>query len=514
MSDFDPQELTKDVQNQTGRIAKAAGRKALKRLAKSASKAVAKALSHLIKVILQFVVKAVGTLLGWEGILIVLAVLAFAAFISAIPFGDWILGKNKTSESDMLISAQYQETFVSLSEQSTLPIDNEVASDEWKTTLKSIVQPSWAIPASIARYEMIRSTGKVKLPDAEKMFEGLEPTYTYTTISEDIEYTKVVKVCYVEKNVKDAAGNDVLDADGNPVTEKVGKDPDESTTSKKMPSKEILASVTIPFGSTQINSVVKYYPGGTLTDEKKWDKTGSHHNDDTDCDVTTYKRSVQTVVDDRGVPFTDFDADAFKSYIISKGVKEQHLDEFFEYVLAADPDFPVELYSGVIGAGVDGFVSSTGNYAISGEMIDGWVWPIANTPMNVNSFFGARWGKNHNGVDLGGRAYKNAPILAARDGVVIYSGWSDSYGNWAIISHDNNLQTRYAHMTSYTVRAGDEVSAGDQIGIQGTTGRSTGPHLHFEVIQPDPDNPLGRTSNAPKIYDPMIFLGPIKESGG
>lgn len=516
MSEFNAQDLALNAQKQAGevgRVAKKAGGKAARRAAKMVSKAIAKLLREAIKAITKFIVDALVAVFGWEVVLIVLAVLAFSIFLSAIPFGDWILGTKKASEADLMISAQYQETFVKLSEESIYMIDIEEASEEWKQTMKSIVQPSWAIPASFARYEMIRSSSSVNLPDAESMFEGLAPTFTYRTITDDTEYIKTVTVCYVEKPVKDSNGDVMLDEDGEEITQRVAQEPTYYYTERELPARDILTSVTIPFGSTEIKSVTKYYPGGTLTDEDQWEEGGYSYNSESDCGSTTYTKSVKTVVDDRGVPFTDFDTEAFKSYIISKGVKEKHLDEFFEYIVAADPNFPIELYSGVIVSGGEGYVPGSSNYVISGEMIDGWVWPIANTPMNVNSYFGPRWGRNHNGVDLGGKAYKNAPILAARDGIVIYVGWSDSYGNWAILGHEGNLQTRYAHMSSYSVKVGDQLTAGDQIGVQGTTGRSTGPHLHFEVIEADPNKPLVNTKNAPKIYDPMIFLGPIRDGG-
>lgn len=80
-----------------------------------------------------------------------------------------------------------------------------------------------------------------------------------------------------------------------------------------------------------------------------------------------------------------------------------------------------------------------------------------------------------------------------------------------VISHDNNdLQTRYAHMTEIMVTAGTQVSAGQQIGTQGDTGASKGAHLHFEVIKPNPINPLIRSKDAEKVYDPMFFLGPLQ----
>lgn len=88
----------------------------------------------------------------------------------------------------------------------------------------------------------------------------------------------------------------------------------------------------------------------------------------------------------------------------------------------------------------------------------------------------------HNGVDLASSL--NTPILAAAGGKVIIAkrgGWNGGYGNYVVISHPNGMQTLYAHMSSLTISVGQTVSQGDAIGYMGSTGKSTGVHLHFEV---------------------------------
>jgi peptidoglycan hydrolase CwlO-like protein len=101
----------------------------------------------------------------------------------------------------------------------------------------------------------------------------------------------------------------------------------------------------------------------------------------------------------------------------------------------------------------------------------------------ISSGFGARWGEFHPGVDIANSG-SNVPILAAADGVVIRSYLSSSYGNCVFISHSINGQiytTVYAHMSARLVETGAVVSKGQQIGIMGSTGESTGQHLHFEL---------------------------------
>ena len=85
----------------------------------------------------------------------------------------------------------------------------------------------------------------------------------------------------------------------------------------------------------------------------------------------------------------------------------------------------------------------------------------------------------HNGVDLA--APTGTPVYATADGVVEMAQRYSSYGNYVQIGHGGDIETRYAHLSSYTVSAGEHVQMGDLIGYVGSTGRSTGPHLHYEV---------------------------------
>lgn len=87
--------------------------------------------------------------------------------------------------------------------------------------------------------------------------------------------------------------------------------------------------------------------------------------------------------------------------------------------------------------------------------------------------------KRHNGVDLA--APTGTPVYATADGIVGRADWFSSYGLYISIDHGADLETRYAHMSKLAVTAGDTVRKGDVIGYVGSTGRSTGPHLHYEV---------------------------------
>ncbi|HBK33528.1 TPA: hypothetical protein DEP34_04250 [Candidatus Uhrbacteria bacterium] len=104
-----------------------------------------------------------------------------------------------------------------------------------------------------------------------------------------------------------------------------------------------------------------------------------------------------------------------------------------------------------------------------------WVWP--SDWYVITQYYGWR----HTGLDIDGDYTTNN--YAARDGVVIYSGWRNGYGLTVEIDHGDGYVTRYAHHNKNYVEVGDVVMAGDPIGQTGTTGRSTGTHLHFEIIK-------------------------------
>ena len=107
----------------------------------------------------------------------------------------------------------------------------------------------------------------------------------------------------------------------------------------------------------------------------------------------------------------------------------------------------------------------------------GWTLPIKGT---VTSEYGKRSSGYHHGIDLA--APQGTTIKAAKGGTVLYSGWYNSiYGNAVIIDHGNGQKTLYGHCSKTTAKKGATVSAGEKIALVGSTGRSTGPHVHFEI---------------------------------
>jgi murein DD-endopeptidase MepM/ murein hydrolase activator NlpD len=117
----------------------------------------------------------------------------------------------------------------------------------------------------------------------------------------------------------------------------------------------------------------------------------------------------------------------------------------------------------------------------------GLIWPV-NGP--VTSPFGMRWGRMHEGIDIG--VGYGTPIHAAASGTVVWCGWMSGYGNLTAIDHGGGLSTAYGHQSSIAVGCGQHVSQGQVIGYVGCTGHCFGPHLHFEVrINGSPVDPLG-----------------------
>lgn len=122
---------------------------------------------------------------------------------------------------------------------------------------------------------------------------------------------------------------------------------------------------------------------------------------------------------------------------------------------------------------------------------NGYIWPTRGV---ITSGYGRRWGRMHRGIDIA--APIGTPIVAAASGEVVYAGWnSGGYGNLVKVKHPDGSLTLYAHNNRILVRSGQAVEQGQQISEMGSTGYSTGPHLHFEV------HPTGQAA-----VNPIAFL--------
>ena len=168
-----------------------------------------------------------------------------------------------------------------------------------------------------------------------------------------------------------------------------------------------------------------------------------------------YNVSAQAVVD---FPFNEFTNDETFALAIGQQLMVPDGEMPDEPILSPRANLASSLTPNA------GAVSATGN----------WIWPAAG---KISQGFKA-W---HKGIDIANSA--GGAILAADSGTVIVAGWPDNtgYGNRVVIDHGNGLKTLYAHMSKFSVVVGQTVKRGDKLGDMGSTGRSTGTHLHFEI---------------------------------
>ena len=167
--------------------------------------------------------------------------------------------------------------------------------------------------------------------------------------------------------------------------------------------------------------------------------------------------------------------EAKENLIYVLNVEKQNLDEQIEDLISFNADLQAELTSIMNNANV-------GNDSSVGVSSEGFLRP---TPGIITCDYGFRYDPIsgepgfHTGTDFGD--WYGTPIKASKSGTVQYSGWINGYGNSVVINHGNGQQTLYAHAESLNVYVGQYVSQGDVIAYVGSTGWSTGPHLHFEI---------------------------------
>jgi murein DD-endopeptidase MepM/ murein hydrolase activator NlpD len=125
------------------------------------------------------------------------------------------------------------------------------------------------------------------------------------------------------------------------------------------------------------------------------------------------------------------------------------------------------------------------------------IWPVEGESTDSFGYrgnpFGGGGSEFHPGQDIA--APRGTPVLAPADGKVIEAGWKNGYGQTVVLDHGNGLTTRYGHLSKIEVESGQELRRGEGLGLVGSTGRSTGPHLHYEVR-------LGDLPVSPRHYLP------------
>ncbi len=133
--------------------------------------------------------------------------------------------------------------------------------------------------------------------------------------------------------------------------------------------------------------------------------------------------------------------------------------------------------------------SSQPTFISGSPSASGFIWPATGS---LTSRFGPRWGRNHNGLDIA--APTGTPVAASKAGKVIIASWYGGYGNLVVIDHGGGVSTWYGHNSAFSTSVGQQVTRGQVIAKMGSTGNSTGPHVHFEI----------RFNGNP--YDPLPYL--------
>jgi murein DD-endopeptidase MepM/ murein hydrolase activator NlpD/3D (Asp-Asp-Asp) domain-containing protein len=366
-----------------------------------------------------------------------------------------------------------------------------------------------------------------RLPSVDAMYEQLKPVFHYKTISDDIDRWKIVTTvcgggrCYTSTDYQ----------------------------TQKRASHQVLDWVWTPYGDIHVNTLKKYWTAeepdqdwrdnkGSLDKElytlvNEYPETGkdnirrgtqaqckrteSDEEGGGSTTVCTYYQYENTEVDDSGLPSYQIDSARLRGILLNRGVKENDVPIIFQFAAAADESHKdVFFYAGQFD-GVNPYSNYTDYQNLKNlppdfkpELKDGWCWPVVGNH-TITDTMGARWGTYHYGMDLGGTPAEGMPVVAAHSGRVIRAEFSSSYGNVVYLLAPDGIETRYAHMQNHPlVSVGQTIGAGTQLGSVGRTGGVTGPHLHFEVLWPGNADPMMQSKDMDYVYDPMIFLGPLK----
>ena len=199
-------------------------------------------------------------------------------------------------------------------------------------------------------------------------------------------------------------------------------------------------------------------------------------------------KTTATVITDSEIPYkteTQNSKSHIKGYVATKVKGENGVRRLTETVEFVDG---VEISRAQVGDEVikepinKVVVKGTASTQVSAELQQlieksNFVFPLPKGTYRVSAWYGD--GRNHKGLDLA--SPKGTQIMAVKSGKVTYAGWKGGYGNFVEIDHGDGLVTRYAHASALCCKTGDTVKAGDVIALVGTTGDSTGNHLHIEV---------------------------------
>jgi hypothetical protein len=380
--------------------------------------------------------------------------------IFSVPMNLWSFGlldgNLSTNEREKIETKTYKMNYYALAEKSTKRVDEmKDVSFPYRLELKQFVLPNVPLALGVARILSSRDgmAASILEPKPELLLEPLLPRYYYKTFSKD----------YLERKHLVKESHTILHPFVQPSIRK--------ETKRVTPHQE-LKRIDLSNGSLHFTHHVITSPWVTVS---KYTRTSGHRVNGKWCKITKeieiQERTHISRVNDKLWPIFKQDDLKEEAILYGLGLKSKR-DIQLAYLIAQaergervghDPTTPEPcLYC----------------YWNPGHAQGEWIWPVAGHSY-VSSPYGPRWGSFHHGIDI--PAPLHTSILATHYGLVTYVGPSNGYGNVILIQHENQMQSRYGHMKQMYVQVGDEVNAGDVIAGVGNEGRSTGPHLHFEV---------------------------------
>ena len=538
----DNHDIGRQLSQQTKDIAKKVSKnKFLRKAAAKVLKTAVKAILSIIKIIISKIVGLIGANVGCFATLILLAILlAMLAIQAVVDFFDWFGWGSKRKEKQEIFDNEVIPTLEHLHKQITTSLGARITfpdsivnsneglemsdveiSNEWIAELQENLTPSWVITAAVFYNHILQNEGWFKkdswYPQSvefdkndtleakkNKMREYIQSNLQYyfdhpstqlhfTTTEETGEEvrTRVEESCWVDP---------AYDEDGNVIREGYWDGPRTvSNTTQSLGSREIPTQAIAMYLTYDI-------PYKYITTPERSVSTTTNG----DCRRTTYKSYKLKIVDDSASTETVMHDDLVIAFWIA-GVPEgsktskikvqdieyiwefsdqlaEHFDERFptsnhrliprSSIYVGKPSFLIPVQEGVFQSPTVGRVTS--EY--------GW--------RNFNG------GGFHHGIDIA-PFVENTPVVAAADGVVWRSYYNKSYGNVIMIAHEIDgveFMTVYAHLANRAVSENDEVKKGDFLGIMGTTGHSTGVHLHFEIHENGYWNSSRSNSVNPRLY--------------
>lgn len=189
----------------------------------------------------------------------------------------------------------------------------------------------------------------------------------------------------------------------------------------------------------------------------------------------------------KGAEYTVRSGDTLSKIAIAKDVKGgwQQIYADNKSVIGSNPNliYPKQVLTMPAGTATKASADNTAKVELKAAPAAkevSWVAPVSSDVSTGYKQSGSSWSSGyHTGIDF--RAKSGTPVKSVHSGTVVKAGWGGSYGNEIVIKHAPGVYTQYAHLSSINVKVGAKVSTGRMIGLSGSTGNSTGPHLHFEV---------------------------------